>query len=68
MEKITLDGVEYEYDSLSEKAQYFVTQLKDLQQKIEKTKLEIGQLEVTIGAFTQLLSEEINPSDEFVAE
>lgn len=66
-EKLNFDGVDYEIDALSEKARYFVIQLKDLRQKVDKCKLELDQLEVATTSFTELLSIELKAEQEFVA-
>lgn len=72
---ITFNNEEYKIDELSEKAQYFVTQLKKLTADIQETRLTLDRDEIAYKAFTDLLGEELNTPTktaseeaEFVAE
>ena len=65
---LTFEDKEYEVDTLSQKAQYFVTQIQDLRVQSEQIKLKLDQVEIASRAFTDLLGQELNESEtEFVA-
>lgn len=72
---ITYNNQEYKIDELSEKAQYFVTQLRKLTTDIQETRLILDRHEIAYKAFTDLLGEELeaptktaSEEAEFVAE
>ncbi len=49
--KIEIDGVEINYDELSEKARYFHAQTVDLSRKIEIAEFELAQLQASKQVF-----------------
>jgi hypothetical protein len=54
--KITIDGKEYEVDSLSEQQKYFVLQIKLLQEKLNNANIELAQLNAAKNTFLESLS------------
>ncbi len=73
-EKINYKGDEFLVEDLSEKSQYVVKQLKDLNTQIEGVKMRLDQLEVAYNSFTKILEEEleqdseVKTENEFIAE
>ncbi len=73
-EKINYKGDEFLVEDLSEKSQYVVKQLKDLNTQIEGGKMRLDQLEVAYNSFTKILEEEleqdseVKTENEFIAE
>jgi hypothetical protein len=65
-EKIVLDGTEYLIKDLKPEEQYYVSQLKNLQEKEAKIKFESDQITVAKQSFSNLLVTSINqePSEE----
>lgn len=64
---VNFDGVDYNYNDLSDKSKYFITQIQELRTKIDNTKMELDQYEVASRAFTDLLGVELKSDTEFVA-
>jgi len=52
---VTIDGVEYSEDHLTNEQKYMVAQLQDLEQKITQLRFQIDQLGVAKNAFTNAL-------------
>lgn len=52
---VTIDGVEYTEDQLTEEQKYMVAQLQDLEQKLSQLRFQMDQLGVTKNAFTNAL-------------
>ncbi len=73
-EKINYKGDEFLVEDLSEKSQYVVKQLKDLNTQIEGVKMRLDQLEIAYNSFTKILEEEleqdseVKTENEFIAE
>lgn len=60
---ITLNGIDYDIDQVSEKAQYMVEQLKDLKIQQQQMRARLDQIDVCSRGFTQLLQTELeNPT------
>jgi len=59
VEKVVIDEVEYEVNSLSDKAKICITQLKDLQNQINISRMRLDQLIASQNAFTRDLREEV---------
>ena len=59
VEKVVIDEVEYEVNSLSDKAKICVAQLKDLQNQINISRMRLDQLIASQNAFTRDLREEV---------
>ena len=59
VEKVVIDEVEYEVNSLSDKAKVCIAQLKDLQNQINISRMRLDQLIASQNAFTIDLREEV---------
>ncbi len=56
VEKITVDGNEYAYDKLTDEQKYVVTQIKNINVKIQQSEFDINQLKAALNHFNILLS------------
>jgi uncharacterized coiled-coil protein SlyX len=52
---ITIDGTEYEFDTLEDKQKYIVNQIRDLNVKVAQAQFSIDQLRTAQDAFTNML-------------
>ena len=52
---ITIDGTEYEFDTLEDKQKYIVNQIRDLNVKVAQAQFGIDQLRTAQSAFTNML-------------
>lgn len=59
VEKVVIDEVEYEVNSLSDRAKVSIAQLKDLQNQINISRMRLDQLIASQNAFTKDLREEV---------
>lgn len=59
---ITIDDKQYVVSDLSEKAQYCIAQVQDLQQQETSTKARLDQIQVATKGFTDILKSEL-PAD-----
>ena len=57
---ITIDGVEYTEDQLSDKAKVFINHIGSLDQKIGSARFNLDQLQVGRDAFMSMLKAELN--------
>lgn len=57
---ITIDGKEYIYEDLSDKAQMIVNHIEDLSRKIRSAEFNLDQLLIGQEAFIGKLKEELN--------
>ena len=62
--KIEIDGVEINYDTLSEKSRYFHAQTVDLSRKIELAQFELAQLEASKQVFDASFVEAVSEDNE----
>ena len=58
------NGTEYFLSDLSKNALECVTQLQDLQAKVQKTRLQLEQLTVAYNYFNVLLGQELEKTEE----
>jgi len=67
---ITVDGVDYDIDSLSDKSKHCINQIKNLKEKIQKASMELEQLDVAYNSYSEILLSEIKSKDkeEFLAK
>ena len=61
---ITIDGVEYTEDQLSDPQKYMVAQVQDIDDKISKLRFQIDQLSVAKQGFSDLLVNSFKSEDE----
>lgn len=59
---ISIDDKQYVVTDLSEKAQYCIAQVQDLQQQETSTKARLDQIQVAAKGFTDILKSEL-PAD-----
>lgn len=59
MDQISLDGKDYEVATLSEQAQYFVSQISDLQEQVNNHRFKMDQANLGMQAFIANLRNEI---------
>ena len=52
---ITIDGTEYEFDTLEDQQKYVINQIRDLNGKIAQAQFGIDQLRTAQSAFTNML-------------
>ena len=60
---ISIDGEEYDQESMSNEQQYAITQIRDLQMKSNKAKFQLDQIEVALNFFTNNLIESVKGED-----
>lgn len=63
MKNVTLDGVEYEIESLSDKAKYVVELLTSLQAKERNLLMEMDQIKAAQNDLIGRFKEEVNNND-----
>lgn len=56
---VMIDDVEYDFDSLSDKAKILVQHVADLDRKMASAKFNLDQLQVGKDAFFAMLKEEL---------
>ena len=61
---ITIDGVDYTEDQLTDKQKSLISHVADLDRKIGSTRFNLDQLEVGRAAFMQMLNESLKESKE----
>ena len=64
VEKITVDGNEYVYDELTDEQKYVVTQITNINAKIQQNEFEVNQLKAALNHFNVLLSALLKKSEE----
>lgn len=52
---VTIDGVEYEADTLSDDIKYMIAQVNDIDGKMAKLRFELDQLQVAKNAFSDAI-------------
>ena len=52
---VTIDGLEYEADTLSDDIKYMIAQVNDIDGKIAKLRFELDQLQVAKNAFSDAI-------------
>ena len=61
---ISIDGEEYDQESMSNEQQYAITQIRDLQAKSNQAKFQLDQIEVALKYFTNNLIESVKKEPE----
>ncbi|MBC44101.1 MAG: hypothetical protein CML19_17935 [Pusillimonas sp.] len=62
---ISIDGNDYKESDLSDKQKKYIWHIRDLQQKINKRKVELEPLEVALQSFTNMLLAELKEQYKF---
>jgi hypothetical protein len=65
---ISVDGVEYDFNELSETQQVIVNHLADLENKLAAARFNLDQLQVGRDAFYKMLKAEIGKDETKVTE
>lgn len=65
---VTIDGVEYKYEDMTQDQQMLVNHIADLERKISQAAFNLDQLSVGKNAFIQLLQASIEASKATNAE
>jgi hypothetical protein len=65
---VTIDGVEYQYEDLTQEQQTMVNHLLDLDRKISSSQFNLDQLSVGKQAFMNMLKASLEAKDEPKAE
>jgi len=63
---ISIDGVEYHFEDMTEKQQVLVNHVADLDRKIGAARFNVDQLQVGRDAFFAMLKAELKPEVEEV--
>jgi hypothetical protein len=61
---VTIDGVEYQYEDLTQEQQMMVNHLLDLDRKISSSQFNLDQLAVGKQAFMNMLKASLEPKAE----
>ena len=62
---ISIDGTDYVESDLSDKQRKYIWHIRDLQQKINKRKVELEPLEVALQSYTNMLIVEVKEQYKF---
>ena len=65
---ITIDGKEYNQEDLTQDQNYFINQIKDLQNKASSLKFQLDQVTVAQNAFTNSLIQSVKGEEEIKEE
>lgn len=57
---ISIDGVDYQFEDMTEKQQVLVNHVADLDRKLASARFNVDQLQVGREAFFTMLKEELN--------
>lgn len=61
---ISIDGVEYDFNEMTEQQQALVNHVADLDRKLASARFNIDQLQVGRNAFFQMLKESIDKKEQ----
>ena len=61
---ITIDGVEYQFEDLTQKQQMLVNHVADLDRKLASARFNVDQLQVGRDAFYGMLKNELEKKEE----
>ena len=62
--QITIDGVEYHFEDMTEQQQVLVNHVADLDRKINSSRFQLDQLTVGRDAFMSMLKQALEVKDE----
>jgi TFIIF-interacting CTD phosphatase-like protein len=63
---VSIDGVEYKVEDMTEQQQMLLNHVVDLDRKINSTKFQLDQLNVGKEAFFTMLKQQLTPAEESV--
>jgi len=61
---VTIDGIEYKYEDMSQQQQVLLNHVADLDRKLDSAKFNVDQLQVGRNAFFALLKQELESKPE----
>lgn len=61
---ISIDGVEYDFNEMTEQQQTLVNHVADLDRKLASARFNIDQLQIGRNAFFQMLKESIDKKEQ----
>lgn len=64
---VTIDGVEYKYEDMSQQQQLLLNHVADLDRKLESSRFNVDQLQVGRDAFFKLLKDDLEKVTDVVA-
>jgi len=63
---VSIDGVEYKVENMTEQQQILLNHVADLERKLNSTKFQLDQLQVGRDAFFTMLKAQLTPTEESV--
>jgi hypothetical protein len=63
---VSIDGVEYKVEDMTEQQQILLNHVADLDRKLNSTKFQLDQLQVGREAFFKMLKDQLTPAEELV--
>ena len=60
MAKVTIDGNDYDFDSLSQKAKENIASLQFVQEELKKLNAQIAVYQTASNAYTSVIKEELD--------
>lgn len=63
-EIITMDGIDYPLDEITNKGRYLLNQCRDLEDQLNIVRMKQDQVDVGLQAFTKLLKDELEDPTE----
>ena len=60
---VSIDGVEYKVEDMTEQQQMLLNHVVDLDRKINSTKFQLDQLNVGKEAFFKMLKDQLTPAE-----
>jgi hypothetical protein len=61
---VTIDGVEYKYEDMTQEQQMFLNHVSDLDRKLDSARFNVDQLQVGRNAFFALLKQALEVKQE----
>ena len=65
---VTIDGIEYKFEDMTQEQQVLVNHVADLDRKLNSAKFSIDQLQVGRDAFFAMLKEKLDPVTDIEAK
>jgi septal ring factor EnvC (AmiA/AmiB activator) len=60
---VSIDGVEYKVEDMTEQQQILLNHVADLDRKLNSTKFQLDQLQVGREAFFKMLKDQLTPAE-----
>jgi hypothetical protein len=65
---ISIDGIEYKYEDMTQEQQMLVNHVADLDRKLDSAKFNLDQLQIGRNAFFGMLKQALETKEEVPAE